>query len=209
MSRRFADLSEANDVFDASAYRSAGRRLVALKASEGADRPDGRYGERLKRARTAGLRVLHYHFLRPDLHKYPHDEIMFFVSTLHGRLMDTDFVFLDLEVRGSRDWWEVAHYGRQAWQQLAHLTGHKPGMYSYSSFFFSLGAAAHIKGCRYWVADYGPHPQTPSWLGRPWAWQYTDGRAGPMPHECQGIGRCDMSLLNRRTARWIKLRPPR
>jgi lysozyme len=48
-----------------------------------------------------------------------------------------------------------------------------------------------LANCWFWLAQYGPvavvPPNWPTWT----MWQYTDGAAGPGPHEVDGIGHCD------------------
>ena len=44
--------------------------------------------------------------------------------------------------------------------------------------------------------QYGPKPLIPVIWPKWTLWQYTDGAAGPDPHEVDGVGRCDRDQFN-------------
>ena len=208
MSRYFADLSSNNTTFEPVHYREAGHLLVALKATEGQDFKDPHYADRCVEAHRAGLRVVHYHFCRPDNHPRGLDEAREFYMTIRKYLKPTDLVAMDIEVQGARAWWQIVRYSREFYHELAELAGKSPIVYSYTSYLTQAGPGMRMPHGRYWVADYAARLKLPPWLHRAWAWQRTDGESGPEPHQCAGIGRCDVSLLNRATYLRMRARRP-
>jgi lysozyme len=64
-----------------------------------------------------------------------------------------------------------------------------------------------LSRCPLWIARYGVRPDLPIGWRRYALWQYTDGQAGPEPHEVDGIGPCDRSQYNG-TIRQLRARWP-
>jgi lysozyme len=61
----------------------------------------------------------------------------------------------------------------------------------------ATAAAAVLARCPLWYARYAPAPIGIPALWPRWTlWQYTDGKAGPEPHEVPGLGPCDRDTFN-------------
>jgi lysozyme len=75
-------------------------------------------------------------------------------------------------------------------------TGKFPGLYAGHYLKELLGTGTDVGHCWFWLAQYGPTPVVaPNWPA--WTmWLYTDGAAGPIPHEVAGIGRYDRDNFN-------------
>lgn len=62
---------------------------------------------------------------------------------------------------------------------------------------WATAAAAVLARCPLWYARYAPAPIGIPALWPRWTlWQYTDGKAGPEPHEVPGLGFCDRDTFN-------------
>ena len=86
-------------------------------------------------------------------------------------------------------------------------TGRFPGFYSGHLIKQLLGSKQDVllANCWFWLAQYGPTAVVPAnW--KTWTmWQYTDGNAGPTPHDVPGIGHCDRDKFNGDQAQLEKL----
>lgn len=196
--RYFADISNNQAKVDLATYARAGHRVIALKASEGTGYVDPTYRARVVEAHKHGLAVLHYHFARPDRHPYGQPEARWFAALVRPHLARGDRVVLDIEVQHPRGWRELVAYVHEFEHELSIQTHHKLIGYSGAAFMQAAGAAMQIRARRWWVANYTEKLWLPKWLRSAWAWQRTDGKVGPAPHSCAGIGRCDVSILSRR-----------
>lgn len=202
-SRYMVDLSSNNPEFDAHAYRKAGHRVVALKATEGETFTDPDYGARVKAAHAAGLKVVHYLFCRPDNHSNPAGEVHHFLTVIRRHLKKGDRVCLDVE-KGSPTQAYVDEAARLVVIGLKGTKVTKAGwLYSYTGFLNDHKLRAP-KGWRLWLADYRMLPKVlASGLGRPrsiHAHQFTDGQQGHAPRKLAGTGghTSDVSKLSRK-----------
>jgi len=211
MSAIFADLYAGDGSFDAHVYASAGHPFIVLKASEGLSFVDKMHAGRVRDAHTAGLPVGHYHFARPEEGEASKQAAHFAtivrehgltIGDGHGRR--GDFLICDIETGGP------AHAARWYHEFAGNLAHQIPAAtlvgYTYLSY---MQSAPGLQACsqRWWLAAYGPRrPRLSRWryFGGLWAWQYTDGKDGPEPHRASGVGECDLSILNPRSARYYK-----
>jgi lysozyme len=204
MTAYFADVSSNNATFDAPTYRhKGGHQLVAIKATEATGYVNPRYVEWVQAAHKARVTVAHYHFARPERGDGT-AEFQHFWEIAGHHFQNGDYVVLDLETNAGDPRANVAF--AHAFYAACTARRHQAVLYSSSSYLWSCGPALAPPGGRVWVAAYGPRPGALPKGMRQWAWQFTDGAVGPTPHQCQGIGRCDVSALNRRTAAALALR---
>jgi lysozyme len=189
--------------------RQSGHTFAIVKATEGKDWDDPRFGEaRWKAIAAAGLRRGAYHFGRPQAGRPPQVEARHFLAAVKraGGFAPGDLPpVLDLEwsrgldPAGLRRW--VA-----AWvATVKDETGVQPMIYTGGPFWHgALGDGADAFGCALWLAAYvrDPTPYVPRpWRGGGYAlWQYTDrGR-------CPGIaGPCDLSRFRGSPAAFRRL----
>jgi GH25 family lysozyme M1 (1,4-beta-N-acetylmuramidase) len=184
-----ADVSSNNGAVDLRAYAAAGHAAIAIKASEGTGYVNPGHRAQADEAHRLGLTVVHYHFARPGRGQL-HAELANFHRTYLAAWRNGDYVCLDLEVTEGAD---VAWYARAFLGALKGY-GHPTILYTYRAF-----AGEHLQGVRadrWWIADYSGALSSE----HAWAKQYTDGQEGPGPHHYAGIGNCDGSVLNVKTA---------
>jgi lysozyme len=73
-----------------------------------------------------------------------------------------------------------------------------PGLYGghYLKQLLGTNTDPTLANCWLWLSQYGPTPVIPPNWSKWTMWQYTDGAAGPAPHEVPGIGLCDRDMFN-------------
>jgi GH25 family lysozyme M1 (1,4-beta-N-acetylmuramidase) len=197
-SRFMADVSSNNSSVNLATYASAGHVAIAIKATEGAGYVNPLHRRWSDEAHAHGLTVCHYHFARPG-HGDQGAERALFHRTYLAAWRKGDYLVLDLEVTEGAD---VAAYAA-SWLRGMEGFKHPQVLYTYQAF-----RAEHLgrtRADRWWIADYAP----PLSSSGQWAKQYTDGETGPAPHHYAGIGDCDGSVLNAKTAAALWLRKKR
>lgn len=191
---------------DVHEYAHWGRVLLALKTTEGVHHDDTAYAARVRWAHALGLTVLHYHFARPDLDTTPTDEATHFCHTIIPHLHPGDYLCVDVERTLTKGSGLTFKWVEDFCGLVHHLTGHTPIVYANESTLNTLLRKLRVPGQRYWVAKYGEgKPSLPRGMNV-WAWQYTDGTIGPMPHDGPGIGPCDNSIMSRKFGLTLRLR---
>lgn len=191
-SRYMADISSNNGTVHLDAYAAAGHAMIAIKATEGAHYYNPFHQDQCQEAHHAGLTITHYHFCRPGQHDIGAELRAFRTRYIRG-WRKGDYVALDLELTEGQD---AQVYARSFLAEIQRFTGHPPILYTYQSFREEHLQGLQWKGNRWWIADYAAEPPLQFERDGRWAWQFTDGVNGPEPHECAGIGRCDVSILN-------------
>lgn len=193
-----ADVSDAQATFNAAAYRAAGHRVVALKATEGLGFEAHGYAARVLAAHRAGLHVIHYHFAHPDHHDAGGDEARELLRVAQPHWRRGDRLSLDLEVDPHRTTGALLDYVGDflaVWQRAGH---HYPWLYTFTSYLDDRLAGQTPDGWRLWLADFRKMSRLEKWRRHVWAHQFTDGLVGPEPHAMAGIGRVDVSWVSRR-----------
>lgn len=202
MNHYFADLSNNNaGPFDFRIYRQrGGHRLLGLKATEGLHFTDPTHTARAVAAHAQKLAVAHYHFAHPaDPAAAQAEAFWAQVEPVHGR---KDYCVIDIEIDQGLTPRQIVAWVRDFRAAFRKVSGHDLVGYSGEAFLEWLGADAGIS--RWWVAAYGPRKPKVSFLRSIWAWQFTDGKDGPKPHETAGIGPSDVSTLNTASALWLR-----
>lgn len=204
----FADLSSNNPSLNAHAYKSAGHKVIAIKATEHTDYVNPRHAEWAHAAHAAGLAVVHYHFCRPENGNPVGQAVHFWQSVRSHYLRGRDRLAFDLETGepGSSVAWL-----READKHLCAINGGAPGDepigYTFLSYFEA--APLELTSAAWWIAAWGAKMRQRQKLARGqylWAQQYTDGTGyGPGPQRFAGIpGICDGSIINKRTLSLIE-----
>jgi lysozyme len=183
------DLSHHNTVASFDEARTAGILAVIHKATEGTTFIDAKYGDRRARAKSAGLLWGGYHFGTKGGVK---EQVAHFLDIAHEAA--TDLLVLDFEPNPREGTMTLAE-AEMFVTVVREQTGRFPVLYSGQSFLRErLGNKVDtpLRDCALWIARYALQPpEIPKAFDRFALWQYTDGSAGPQPHQVTGIGRCD------------------
>lgn len=206
MSRRhMADLSANNPDVDLRAYRAAGHRAVALKATEGVGFKDHRYVNRVQMAHGVGLHVVHYHFARPEHHDRGAEEANSFYSAVMTHMRPGDRLAIDLETGPGHTRSGLARYLGD-YRRVLRSRGHSHlWLYTFTSYLDTHLAGVDLGDMRLWLADFRRMSTAEKLRRRVWAHQFTNGTTGPEPHRVVGVGHCDVSRLGLRAySIWLK-----
>jgi lysozyme len=186
------DLSHHNANVDFAIARNSGLVGVIHKATQGMKFVDPLYIPNHDQATGLGLLWGAYHF---GTGADGVEQAEFFIDTVQPD--DSTLLVLDFEAnpQGPSMTLEEA---RAFVTHVNEVTGTFPGLYAGHYLKELLGTADDpvLANCWLWLSQYGPTPVVPhNWSD--WTmWQYTDGAAGPKPHDITGIGRCDRDTFN-------------
>jgi len=188
------DLSHHNGTPDFQKIAADGIVGVIHKATQGTKNVDPTYATRRQGALDAGLLWGAYHFGTGS------DGIMQAEHFLDVVQPDaTTLLVLDFESNPqgpSMTLEEARAFVTHVQSQSG--SGTFPGFYSGHDIKNLLGSGTDpiLANCWFWLAQYGPTPVVPvNWPT--WTlWQYTDGAAGPDPHQVDGVGLCDRETFN-------------
>lgn len=194
--RLMADQYEDNGEPNLAAYHLAGHRRYMHKVSEGVTHIDNKYADRIRRWHELGGYAVFYHFARPDQGPRPRAEGRFFVQLVRPLMRPGDRFVIDAEPWPGGRWEAPKWYLEELWSTIAARVPVNPALYGSTSFLKEDVAVPWLRRRRRHEAAYGPTPSLLPWGTPRWAWQFTDGAAGPEPHSLPGIGECDISLLN-------------
>jgi lysozyme len=187
------DLSHHNQNLDFSQMKNAGGIVgVIHKATQGVLYVDPTYEDHMTAALDAGLMWGAYcygtgndgieqaqHFLNvvsPDAQTLL---VLDFEANAQGPSMNLE------EARGF-----VTHVNQ--------VTGRWPMLYSGYYIKQLLGTTSDpvLANCKFWLAQWGPTAVVPPNWDTWTLWQYTNGAAGPLPHDVPGAGLCDRDKFN-------------
>jgi len=186
------DLSHHNVGVDLAAAQGDGINGVIHKATQGTAFKDPNFTAIRQKSNDLGLLFGAYHF---GTGGDGLQQAEFFLSVVQPN--PGDLLVLDLEAnpQGPSMTLEEA---RAFVTHVQAATGNFPGLYAGHYLKELLGAATDLVlvECWFWLSQYGPTPVVPPAWPTWTMWQYTDGAAGPMPHEVAGIGRCDRDTFN-------------
>jgi lysozyme len=186
------DLSHHNGEVDLVRAKAAGIVGVIHKATQGQKNVDPLYETNRAKAGEAGLLWGAYHFGTGSDGVAQAEHFLDVAGTGKEVLR-----VLDLEPNPTGPSMTL----EEARAFIVHVeaeTGVYPGLYSghYVKQLLAGGSDPLLAKCWLWLAQYGPTPVVPpNW--KTWTmWQYTDGAAGPGPHEVDGVGLCDRDRFN-------------
>ena len=186
------DLSHHNGSVDFARIAAAGVLGVIHKATQGTDTVDPLYAERRGAARAAGLLWGAYHFGTGADGVAQAVHFLDVVGADPATLLVLDF---EGNPQGPSMTLEEA---RAFVTHVQGVTGRYPGFYSGHDVKDLLGTHTDpvLARCWFWLSQYGPTAVVPpNWSS--WTlWQYTDGAAGPDPHQVDGVGYCDRDSFN-------------
>jgi hypothetical protein len=179
---QFVDSSHYHPVLDFGAYAQATEaRALGFKVTEG-NYLDPTANGHLDGAEQHGLICIGYEYGLVNVNTF-----LQYFPPKPGRIPVLDFEGASISVSGAESWIKAvtAAYGRAPW-----FYGH--------SEWIAQGAPTDtaVSQCPYWGARYGGPLEIPNGVGRPVAFQFTDGSAGPQPHTFTGVqGNCDINML--------------
>ena len=188
------DLSHHNRAPDFQEAARDGIVGVIHKATQGRTIVDVTYHARRELALSAGLLWGAYHFGVKGNAEAQADH---FLDTTDP--LETDLLVLDFEPNGESG--TMTRTEAERFVTLVHKRlGRYPGLYSGQNFLLrQMGRKTNsvLKNCFLWIARYSDQlPKVPPAWPTFTFWQYTDGNAGPQPHQVVGIGRCDRDKFN-------------
>jgi lysozyme len=182
------DLSHHNQGVDFQQIRDGGGILgVIHKATQGLRFQDPTYLTHRDSGLAQGLLWGAYHFGTASDGVEQAQTFLDFVNPDAQTLLVLDF---EANPHGPSMTLEEA---RAFVTHVESVTGRWPGLYS-GYYVKQLLGTTHdpvLANCWFWLAQYGPTPVVPTNWPAWTMWQYTDGAAGPAPHEVAGAGRCD------------------
>jgi lysozyme len=186
------DLSHHNAAVDFDAARAAGIVAAIHKTTQGDQYVDPTYAPRRPRALASGMLWGAYHFGVGADGGAQADHFLATVGSDAGTLR-----VLDFEANPQGPSMTLAQ-ARAFVTRVFDRTGRWPGLYSghYLKELLNGGSDPVLQNCWLWLSQYGSEPVIPPNWSRWTLWQYTDGGAGPPPHEVPGIGRCDRDTFN-------------
>lgn len=199
---RFFDVSSYQPHVDLAAAHIAASVRVGLlgvtKLTEGEGWTDA-YGT-LRLRQMADVGFPHrgaYHFFHPS--ESAEAQADHFLAAAHEggvEIRETDVLICDAEVSDGEPGRVVSSAVRAFGQRLRQQTKAKLWLYGGGPFLREFGVTLDGYDA-HWLAAYVGDPWSYAVFGRERtvAWQYTDGRYGPVPHVCPGIGPCDMSII--------------
>jgi GH25 family lysozyme M1 (1,4-beta-N-acetylmuramidase) len=203
----FADVSSNDRAFNGHAYKSAGHKLIAIKATEGDQYVNPNHGAWAHAAHAAGLAVAHYCFCRPENGDPAGQAVHFWQTVQPHYLRGRDRLVFDVETdtpgNGSR--W-LADADSELLRHSGGTPSDQPIGYTFLSYFEQ--GRPELRSRAWWLAAWGPvlRERQPLAGGQYlWAQQYTNGAVGPEPHVFAGVtgpgpgGACDGSVLNKRS----------
>jgi lysozyme len=186
------DLSHHNGNVDLVAAKAGGIEGVIHKATQGTAYSDPLYATNKQKAKNAVLLWGAYHFGTGEDGVLQADHFLNAVQPDSQTLVTLDF---ESNPHGASMTLEEA---RAFVTHVHDSIGRWPGLYGGFYLKQLLGSQTDpvLGNCWLWLSQYGPKaivpPNWSSWT----MWQYTDGAAGPPPHEVPGIGLCDRDVFN-------------
>lgn len=198
---RFPDVSNNQPNVDVLAVKRAASvrvgQLLVTKITEGTGFVDQPGIERARAMAIVGFeRRGFYAFLHPSVSGVAQAE--FLLNTLHNggvTLKPTDILFGDCEVSDGQSAAAVARCAKDFGTTLQQHFEGEIDLYGGGPFLRENGVT--LDGYDFhWLAAYVPNPAPFIPFGaRTKYWQFTDGKFGPSPHSCPGIGACDLSIV--------------
>ena len=188
------DLSHHNTIASFQEAVLNGILGVIHKATEGRALVDAKYHARRARALANGLLWGAYHF---GIKGNVEQQVENFLETVNPA--PTDLLVLDFEPNGESGTMTLAQAEKFV-TLVKEATGRYPGLYSGQAFLnekLGNNTDTVLSNCFLWIARYSSQlPKVPPAFSTFTFWQYTDGNAGPQPHQVPGIGRCDRNKFN-------------
>lgn len=193
--RLFTDQYEGSPDPNLREYAWAGHVLYAHKATQGTYHTDSKYADRVVKAQSLGLVVMHYHYCDPVLRDPRAEAEYFWDGAVKHRFIRGDKLALDFEYAAKLSPRMLEGYIIDFWKHLLTISRLDARIYGSTSFLESECNRRWLARRARWQAQYGPNPHMFPFGRRWWAWQFTDGTNGPEPHRLPGIATGDIDML--------------
>jgi lysozyme len=179
---QFVDASHYHPVVNFGLYaQSTGAGALAFKVTQGSYL-DPTANDHLVGAERQGLVCIGYEYGLVNVNTF-----LASFAPKAGRIPVLDFEGASISVSGAEAWIRAVKsaYGRYPW-----FYGHNEWLAQGSP------KDTEVQNCPYWGARYGGPLEVPDGVGKPVAFQFTDGSYGPQPHSFPGVaGNCDINML--------------
>lgn len=187
------DLSHHNQNLDFSQIKNSGGILgIIHKATQGSSYEDPTYKAHKAAAVAEGLLWGAYHF---GTGADGVEQAQHFLDVIQPN--NQTLLALDFEANPNGPSMNLEE-ARSFVTHINEETGNWPVLYSgyYVKQLLGSNQDPVLAKCPFWLAQYGPTAVVPAnW--QTWTlWQYTDGAAGPAPHDAAGAGLCDRDYFN-------------
>lgn len=191
----YADISSNNQSFNASQYRSAGHRVISIKATEGRSYTNPQYANWVHTAHQHGLAVIHYMYQLPHA-GFAQEQADHFHNTIKDHFVRPgDYVMVDVEEDAPN---EAALFCREVVTRLNEHGYKDPWAYCPLSYYTE--GPLEIPSKSFVIAAWGEHKPVLRRGDTMKAWQYDNGTLfGPAgyPKGFAGIpGRVDANVLD-------------
>lgn len=165
------DVSSNNPLPDLAAYKTSGRRIIAIKATEGTGYTWDEGNQLAARAHAFSLQVWRYHFAKAGSTGTAQAD--YFLASCGN-----DVPVLDIEDDGLSPS-EACSVLADFCARVQAKTGRTGWVYSYGPYITSHGLTLPA-GWKFWLAAYQPTmPASPNGWPTPNAWQFTDNATVP------------------------------
>lgn len=171
---RGIDVSAYQGRIDYKAVRNAGIDVVYIKASEGDYLEDPEFRNNYNGAKSNGLNIGFYHFVRARSEEEAVREAEFFARVI-SKTEPNCRLAMDFEVFGNLTDYEINNISRVFLEKTQELTGKEMVIYSNTYDARTIFSYELARDYPLWVAQYGP--STPSDNGKWNSWvgfQYSD-----------------------------------
>lgn len=199
------DVSKWQGDVDWRKVRGANCEFAVVKATEGLDYVDPRFSKaRIDAMEAAGLILSAYHFARPQKGRTGAQEADHFLKSCKsaGLLSAKGAMPLVLDIENTKlDKRGTQQFIASFVQRVFTVTGERPIIYTYPSFWTSKVGGDNTFKCHLWIAHYGvAKPTVPAPFKRWTFWQFTDkqrtpGVAGPADHNVFNGELADLKAL--------------
>lgn len=190
----YSDVSSNNAYFNAAQYKSAGHRVIAVKATEGTGYINPDYAGWVHTAHAHGLAVLHYHFARPENGNPVGQAKHFWEVSQEHFVRPGDYLFWDVETDGPGN---AGAWLKEADRYLNTFARVHPWLYTPLSYYET--GHLTVASRHFVIAAWGVRKPTLRRGDTLAGWQYGDGHYGPngYPRTFAGIpGNPDSNLLS-------------
>src|ERR1044072_3693480 len=176
------DVSNNNGTINWQATKTSGHQFVYVKSGEG-DWHDPLFAANVRGARSAGLKVGAYHFLRPRPGRTGAQEAAFFIERLHSVGLGKGYLYPVLDVEATQLNRESTQNYIQGFANALRGHGFKPMVYTGAWFWDpNVGRITRTStrsanfGIQLWVSGYVPESQLrlPTGWSKYTIWQFTD-----------------------------------
>jgi GH25 family lysozyme M1 (1,4-beta-N-acetylmuramidase) len=158
------DVSSNNGIIDFTKAKASGIEVCYIKATEGITYTDPYLNANYSKAKSAGLKIGLYHFLRNN---DPIVEAQHFLQAIQGLQVDCLYM-IDAELALGQTVAQISSNVRKFADYLISQ-GKQVGIYT-GDYFYRDSLNSTVKDLPLWIASYGKTPMAANYVG----WQYSE-----------------------------------